>query len=108
MAVLTVYGASDDLVEIEGVKGADEFTVPGSGSWEGVITAPDGATARLYVDFRSNGCWTVALGLWEEDYNLPDWPVKISLNAKACRYSTYAEITVPDGSKVKEIKNRNR
>lgn len=100
MAVLTVYGASDDLVEIDGIEGADEFSVPSDGHWSGVLTAPNGDTAILYVDYRDNGTWTVALGQWEEEYDLPEWAVKITVNKDLCRYSTYAEIVVPDGTKI--------
>jgi len=102
MALLTVYGASDDLVEISGIKGADEFNC--NGSWVGVIEAPDGDTALLYVDYRNNGCWTVTVGRFEEDYKLPTWAVVISSKDELCRYSTYAEIIVPDGTTVKELR----
>lgn len=98
MATLTVYGASDDLIEAEGIEGADEFYADPSGSWVGLLTAPDGATALLYVDYRSNGCWTVALGRYEEDYALPGWPVEITSKDSECSYSTYARITVPEGT----------
>lgn len=105
MATITVYGASDDLVEIEGVKGADEFYIHKE-NWTGVIEAPNGDTALLYVDFRDNGCWTSSLGLYEEDYNLPNWPVKITVDpVKGNRYSTYTTIEVPDGTTIREWKN---
>ena len=103
MAVVEVYGASDDLVEIEGIEGADEFNT--DGNWTGVLIAPDGATALLYVDYRRNGCWTVTLGRWEEDYALPDWEVKIASDDSLCSYSTVAYITVPDGTTVSELED---
>jgi hypothetical protein len=102
MATLTVHGGSDDLAELAGIEGADEFTVPGSDTWVGVIEAPNGETALLYVDLRKNGTWTVALGRFEEDYALPAWPVSITSNDEACRYSTYAQIEVPEGTTVRE------
>lgn len=104
MATLTIYGASDDLVEVEGIEGADEFNC--NGSWVGVLEAPDGGTAFVYVDYRNNnGCWTVTLGRWEEDYALPTWPVTITSNDEACRYSTFATIEVPDGTTIKQVSN---
>jgi hypothetical protein len=35
--MITIYGASDDLVEVEGCEGADEFNVYGDGKlmWRG-------------------------------------------------------------------------
>lgn len=103
MAKLTVYGASDDLVELDGIDGADEFSIGNKDSWTGVLVAPNGETALLYVDYRRNGCWTTALGLYEEDYSLPDWPVTITVDAKnGSSYSTYMTVEVPDGTTVKE------
>lgn len=101
MAEVTVYGASDDLVEIEGINGADEFNC--DGKWVGVLEAPDGGTALLYVDYRDNGCWTVTIGRFEEEYALPAWPVVFTANDKECKYSTYATITVPDGTTITSL-----
>jgi len=106
MAELTVYGSSDDLIEIGGVEGADEFNEV-NGHWSGVIEAPNGDTAILYVDCRSNGCWTAALGLYEEDYLLPDWPVTVTAG-EMNTYSTFTTITVPDGTKITEIHRSDR
>jgi len=101
MATVTVYGAGDDLVEIDGIEGADEFST--NGHWVGVLEAPDGDTALLYVDFRDNSCWTVTIGRYEEEYALPTWPIVLTSNDKECKYSTFATITVPDGTKVTEV-----
>lgn len=103
MATITISGASDDLVEVSGVPGEDEFSAV-SGNWRGIIVAPDGATAIVYVDLRHNACWTVALGQYEEDYSLPDWPVSIAVDEELCRYSTRALIEVPDGTTIEELK----
>ena len=97
MATLTVYGSSDDLVEIAGVEGGDEFNC--DGSWSGVIVAPNGDTALLYVDYR-RGTWSSSLALYEEGYKLPEWDVKITGDGEMNDYSTYTEITVPDGTKI--------
>jgi hypothetical protein len=106
MAKLTVYGASDDLVETSGIDGTDEFDITSESSWSAVIQAPSGETAMLYVDLRRNGCWTVSLGRYEEDYALPSWPVSVISDDSICRYSTYAEIIVPDGSTLTETPRR--
>lgn len=103
MATLTINGASDDLIEVSGIKGADEFCEV-SGHWCGLIIAPDGDTAMVYVDYRPNGCWTVTLGQYEEDYRLPDWPVKLVVDENNCTYSTTALIEVPDGTIIEEYR----
>jgi len=102
MATLEIYGASDDLVEISGIEGADEYNC--DGSWRGVIEAPDGSTANVYVDYRDNGCWTVSLGLFEEEFHLPTWEVSTAFDPAVCRYSTIATIQVPEGTTIKESK----
>jgi hypothetical protein len=102
MPELKVYGHSDDLIELDGIKGADEFSKP-SGAWVGVLEAPNGDTALLYVDYRHNGCWTASLGIYEEGYKLPEWPVTVTTDAKyANEYSTLTTITVPEGTTVRE------
>lgn len=103
MATLTINGASDDLIEVSGVKGEDEFCDV-SGHWRGLIIAPDGGTAIVYVDYRPNGCWTVALGQYDEDYALPEWPMKLTVDMDNCSYSTTAVIEVPDGTVIEEYK----
>lgn len=103
MAELTVFGASDDLVEVSGIDGADEFSAPGNSRWTGVLEAPNGETALLYVDYRKNGTWTAALGLFEEGYKLPSWPVKVETN-ELNDYSTFTTITVPDGTKITDAR----
>lgn len=102
MAVFTVYGASDDLVEAEGVPGADEFNAV-SRHWVGLLVSPDDERMLVYVDYRRNGCWTTTVGRWEEDVALPDWDIKISSDDDLCRYSTYMEITVPEGTTLTEV-----
>ena len=103
MSELTIYGASDDLVEAEGIDGADEFGT--SGNWTGVLEAPSGETALVYVDYRKSGTWTVALGQFEEDYALPAWPVAFAVDPKLCGYAVAARITVPDGTTLREVSN---
>ena len=102
MATLLIYGASDDLVEATGIKGADEFST--DGHWTGVLESSDGDTALVYVDYRDNGCWTVSLGLFEEDHHLPDWRVSVFSDEDLCKYSAIASIEVPDGTTIKESK----
>jgi hypothetical protein len=103
MAKVRVYGSSDDLIEVEGIEGEDEFNET-KGGWVGVLESLDGDTALLYVDYRKNGTWTVTLGLWEDDYILPAWPIRLYSDKAVNGYSVVAEITVPDGTTVSEYK----
>jgi len=105
MAVtVMIYGASDDLVEVEGkIDGADEFSYS-NGTWKGVLEAPTGETALVFVDYRDNGFWTVILTPFEEDYEF-DWPVKYAVVDANCRYSITATVEVPEGTTFKSLSN---
>jgi hypothetical protein len=96
---IRIYGASDDLVEVEGCAGADEFNVYGQGPvmWHGDLVAPSGDTMRAHAVF--DGCWSIALGQVTEDHPFPEWPVKIRQHTN-CDYSTMVEIDAPDGTKL--------
>lgn len=101
-ATIRIYGASDDLVEVEGpIHGADEYT--SDGTWTGVLEGPDGHTAYVYADYRPNGTWTVSLGQFEEGYALPAWPITLRVDMDECDYSTVASIEVPEGTTLKEV-----
>lgn len=104
MAKVTIYGASDDLIEIDGIEGADEFNEV-SGHWRGVLEAPDGEAAIVYVDYRPEGTWTVALGQFEEQLTLPAWPQSFEVDENLCEYSVKATIEVPDGTTIKELED---
>lgn len=78
--MITVSGASDDLIEIDGdiVK---EFplgintavrNMNGVNVWRGDFIAPNGEQARVYVIY--DGCWHVSAGQVDEDVPFPfDW-----------------------------------
>lgn len=102
MAKVIISGASDDLVEIEGIEGADEFSASSHDSWVGILEAPNGDTALVYVDYRRGGTWTVALGQFEEDYKLPAWPQSFVADGG---YTVIATIEVPDGTTIREWKD---
>lgn len=104
MATVTIYGASDDLIEIDGIDGADEFNDT-SGHWRGILEAPNGETALVYVDLRPGSVWTVALGQFEEDYELPKWKQRYETDFDLCTYSVKATIEVPDGTTIREYKD---
>ena len=50
--MITIYGASDDLVEVEGCKGAGEFCTD---DWQGELVAPDGSQMRVYARYDAAG-----------------------------------------------------
>lgn len=72
MSTLTIYGASDDLVEVEG-EFSEEFGA--YGGWRGRVVAPNGDSLIVTAEFDKPGStadWTLSVentGTW------PDWPM---------------------------------
>lgn len=95
---ITIYGASDDLVEVAGCPNAGEFN---SGDWHGDLCGPDG-TMRVYARFEDTGCWSAGVGQVDEAYPLPGWPVTITqapaMNPDNPGYSALLSIDAPEGT----------
>lgn len=98
---ITIYGASDDLVEVDGCEGADEFS---SDDWSAVLISPDGARMRVYCRFEMTGCWSVGVGQVDEEFQLPAWPMTITqapaMNPDNPGYSALLTIDAPDGTEL--------
>ena len=105
MTTITIYGASDDLVEVDGCEGADEFNT--RGDWYGCLVAPDGsgmlAHAR-YGEGTDGACWLVGVSQITENQQLPGWPVTITqqppMGPGKPGYSALLTIEAPDGTKL--------
>lgn len=100
---ISISGASDDLVEIDGVPEYDEFCNPSYSSikFKGNLIAPDGSGVRVIVIYDNDGvgatgCWSVAIGRMDEDAEYPEWPVTILTGDRA--YNVTAVIEAPDGT----------
>jgi len=78
--VIIIHGASDRVVEVEGCKGADEFTAhKGKATeiaWRGDLIGPDGDQMRIHLFY--DGCWHPGVGQVEEDVPLPPWPLRLA------------------------------
>jgi hypothetical protein len=98
---ITIYGASDDLVEVDGCEGADEFN---EDDWFGDLIAPDGSRMRVYVRYELSGCWSAGVGQGDEDEQLPGWPVTITqapaMNPANPGYSALLTVDAPEGTRL--------
>jgi hypothetical protein len=105
MAMITFYGASDDLVEVAGCEGADEFNCD---DWSADLVAPDGARMRVYVRFEMTGCWSVGIGQASEHIPLPEWEHSITqalaMNPDNDGYSALLTINAPEGTMLTSVK----
>jgi hypothetical protein len=99
---IRIYGASDDLIEVEGCEGADEFNTYERGPvmWRGDLRAPTGDAMRAYAPY--DGCWSIALGQANDDGPIPSWPITIA-PAPDTSYSTMAEVDAPDGTVLENV-----
>jgi hypothetical protein len=105
---ITFSGASDDLVEVDGCEGADEFYVY-SQRWQGELVAPDGQQMTVFVWLTDLECWAVGVAqAGDEKYQLPGWPVTItqqpSISGRNPGYSALLTIDAPEGTRLVNIK----
>lgn len=112
-----IYGASDDLVEVDGCEGADEFNVYGGDGkviWQGDFVGA-GATEQVRVYAIYDGCWHFSVGQVDEDVKLPRWPIRFeqgdedwgSLKAGP-GYSVVLLIDAPAGVRLTNVKPEAR
>lgn len=99
---LKFYGASDDLLEIDGTRGEEPDEI---GAYDGP------RTVKVYDRFgncllvtalyspASNGCWMIGISQADEDQPLPTWPMTWA----ATGYTTTLTIEVPDDAVVAVI-----
>jgi hypothetical protein len=104
--MITIYGASDDLVEVAGCDGADEFSAD---NWRGDLVAP-GGTEQMRVScwYDDDGCWQVGVGQTVEEVQLPPWPVTITqapaMDPVNPGYSALLSIDAPEGTRLTNIR----
>lgn len=116
--MITIYGASDDLVEVDGAVGAspEEYNVYDSGKlmWRADFIAPDPAdespAERLRVHAIYDGCWHFSVGQVDEVYPLPAWPLRIQQGEQdygegklGPRYSVVLLIDAPEGTRIRNL-----
>lgn len=99
MEQIVIYGASDDLVEIEGsVEGADEYPLGSGDLSEFIIEA---GTEKLLVTarFSQGGTFIFGYGIAEEDEPMPNWRI-VTGTHDGSSHSMMLAIDLPDGARV--------
>jgi len=97
MSTITIYGASDDLVEVEG-EFSEEFSA--YQGWRGRVIAPSGQLLVVTAEYSKEGedHWTLGV---ETANTWPAWSIQF---AEAPQEGTPAIIIeVPAGTVVEEI-----
>lgn len=101
MSTLTIYGASDDLVEVEGEFGEEFGAYNG---WRGRVVSPDGDSLIVTAEYGKPGAeaeWTLGIentGTW------PAWPFHFA-DRPDREGDPALIIDVPPGTIVKEIEH---
>lgn len=103
--MITIYGASDDLVKVDGCEGAGEFSA--YDDWAADLIAPDGSRVRAYFRYEDNGCWSAGVGQASEEHQLPFWTLSITqapaMNPGKPGYSALLTIDAPGGTRLARI-----
>jgi len=100
MRKITFYGSSDDLIEIEGAPGADEYYADTDREEpEGRFIV--GGKILVMALYDKNGCWSFSLGQLHEDVPFPDWPISFRQHENG--YSVELTIEAPDDAIVCRI-----
>lgn len=103
--MITIYGASDDCIEVVGCEGADEFYVDGKGQWQGDLVAPGGTgqmRVRAEYDPDQSGCWVISLSQTDESVPFPDWGNGVEQATNG--YSTLVRVDSPEGTRLTNVK----
>jgi hypothetical protein len=102
--MIEIYGASDDLVEVEGCEGEDEFYADAKGCWQADLVGPDGTSqlrVRAEYDPDGSGCWVISLSQTGESVPFPDWGNGIEQAPSG--YSTLIRIDAPEGTRLANV-----
>lgn len=98
MKTLIMYGASDDLIEFEGIPGADGFPAYSDSDLKDSFIV--GGVLKIYAIY--DGCWHFSIGPVDEDILLPEWPIRYKMHENG--YSVQIEIDVPDNTALFRVK----
>jgi hypothetical protein len=98
MAEIRFYGASDDLLEIEGAID-DEFG-DATGRIEVMLTGPVYGAMIVRAEYTGDGVWMLGCSQADEDHRLP-WPVRIVPgDTGTSHYSVVLVVDAPDGAEL--------
>jgi hypothetical protein len=99
--MLTMYGGSDDLVELEGIV-VDEISMFGDGV---VVTVGDPETGGVLVKWRyaqgPGSTWSAEINMFDEGVPVP-WMVSVKhrIKREEVGYSVVVSIDCPKGTPV--------
>jgi hypothetical protein len=101
--VITIYGASDDCIEVDIDGTADEFNADSHGHWQGDLVAPGAEQMRVHAEYSpdGSGCWVISLSQTDETVPFPAWGNGIEQAENG--YSTLVRIDAPEGTRITNV-----
>lgn len=104
MKTVTIFGASDDLIEVCGdIEGCDEFNNCAQGPYMGCVHIEAG-DFHLQVHAIYAGGWGFGITTEGGDYDeYPPWDIKREFGTESS-YSETVTVEVPDTAKVRFTK----
>src|SRR5690348_4463487 len=103
--MIAIYGAADDLVEVRGDVGDEEFTASSDDDWSADLIGPDGAQMHVFAAYLPSGCWVVGACPADEDTPMAPWPVT-TRGANGDGEPSYSGILVidaPEGTRLANV-----
>jgi hypothetical protein len=103
---LTIYGASDDLVEFDG-EICDEFNC--YGLWKGRLLSPAGKSLIISAQFSKPGAssdWTITVE--NDSAPFPDWPMNYCGRPGEEDRDPALHLFVPPGTRIIPLTDRER
>ncbi len=93
MQRVTIYGTSDDLVEVEGIIGGDEFNTDRNDT----VNLCIGGILLIKMSYGKYGAtWTTEMGQMFDDVPIPyEWDIFLTQHSNG--YSVQVNLDIPDG-----------
>lgn len=101
---ITIYGSSDDTVQVDGCDDAGEFYAGTDDQWQGDLIGPDPAEVmriRAAFDPDGSGTWVISVSKPDEAIPLPAWGNGIEEAPNG--YSTLVRIYAPAGTRLANV-----
>lgn len=103
MKTLTIYGASDDLIECSGIKGCDEFNAIEDGPYKACLRVKHYSDSiRIHAIYAGSWAFAVTTDCGDDHDEMP-WKITRTFGQEE-PYSETLKIKVPDGAKVSLLK----
>lgn len=96
---LKIYGASDDLLEVSGLPGADEFNVYGNRYMGCLRVKGEGIHINIHAIYDGSWAFSINSQMGNDCDELPEWKIDREWGADT-PYSETLRISCPDDAVV--------